>query len=496
MQNLQAVEEDENTKEIEKLNKTQQLNYFRQLKIAKETTANKSIGAAAVKIGVAWEGAEKKCVCKKYNLVWGNDKYVSCEFRTKVVEIAKELGLPQKNYEGANWLMTIFALETNLKFKASTHNGLGYYGLIQFGPAAAKDLNTTTDKLKKMTEIDQLDYVKKYFQQSIFKGKLNSLASLYLAVNYPKNVRENRLSTDDVVYAAPSLAYHQNPSFMKEKGESNSKVEVERVKDGKKVKEMMAGFKDGKTYVWEIEEAIKETYQKGLLNKFRGKCELGYEDSDADGWHDPVHNPQINKYEYHGYIKPQSACFGNVRNEGNRFHAGIDLFAIPEITKVYACLDCKFVSSGSCSITLEVIDTKELIEQMNQVKYVLAYVADKEYKAGIANGNHTGKEKEFILNEKDKVYFFYTHLYQQLSKEKIVDENGIVKAGTHIGYTGVEGNADKTHAPHLHFEVRNITINTNGNYKLNPAKFIELNNFDTKEQDDASKKEWRDKAHK
>ncbi|MDR1347073.1 MAG: peptidoglycan DD-metalloendopeptidase family protein, partial [Prevotellaceae bacterium] len=222
------------------------------------------------------------------------------------------------------------------------------------------------------------------------------------------------------------------------------------------------------------------------------------EGNNGDGvWHDPVENPQINKYEYYGSIKPQSACFGNTRKDKTRFHAGIDLFAIPETTKVYACLDCKFVSFGSCSIILEIIDTKQLIEQKNKINYELQYAKEKEFEAGISMEKYTGKEAEFILKETDKIYLFYTHLYQQLTKKEIVDENGIVKAGTHIGYAGVEGNADKTKAPHLHFEVRNMTMKSNGTYRLNPALFIKLNDYNNNnEQENAQKQEWRDKAHK
>ena len=78
------------------------------------------------------EGCE--CLCKQYDLIWGNK--VSCEFRKKVVEIAKEIGLPQEKNEGANWLMAVIALETAKKFsptigtfeKHKDDSKIGYLG--------------------------------------------------------------------------------------------------------------------------------------------------------------------------------------------------------------------------------------------------------------------------------------------------------------------------------------------------------------------------------
>lgn len=57
---------------------------------------------------------EKICDCQKYDLIWGGK--VSCEFRKKVVQIEKNLGLPQTNHEGASRLMTIMTLESAYSF--------------------------------------------------------------------------------------------------------------------------------------------------------------------------------------------------------------------------------------------------------------------------------------------------------------------------------------------------------------------------------------------
>jgi len=55
--------------------------------------------------------------------------------------------------------------------------------LIQFMPETAKWLGTTTEKLKNMTNIKQLNFVKKYYKP--YKDKIKSYQDLYLATLYP-----------------------------------------------------------------------------------------------------------------------------------------------------------------------------------------------------------------------------------------------------------------------------------------------------------------------
>lgn len=62
----------------------------------------------------------------------------------------------------------------------------GNCGLIQFMPSTAKALGTTTDKLAKMSQIEQLNYVYKYFLP--YKGKLRNLGDVYMAILWPKAV--------------------------------------------------------------------------------------------------------------------------------------------------------------------------------------------------------------------------------------------------------------------------------------------------------------------
>ena len=189
---------------------------------------------------------KNNCICKKYDLIWG--RKVDCAFRKKVVQIAKNIGLPQEKYEGANWLMAVMALETQKTFNPSKQNRFGYTGLIQLGEDAASRLGTTTSALKRMSAVNQLDYVEKYFSLKEFNGKLNTLTDLYLAVLYPTACGHGK---EKEFIVLKNRAYKNNPLFFKEKDE--------RDKNGKaKAKE------NGKTYVWEIEEVIYQLYKEGI----------------------------------------------------------------------------------------------------------------------------------------------------------------------------------------------------------------------------------------
>lgn len=113
-------------------------------------------------------------------LAWG--ARVSPEFRSKVRVIAAGLGVNPSD------LMTCMAWETGRTFNPAEKNkaGSGATGLIQFMPATAQGLGTTTAALAAMTAVQQLDWVEKYFRP--FKGKLRDLADLYMAILWPKAV--------------------------------------------------------------------------------------------------------------------------------------------------------------------------------------------------------------------------------------------------------------------------------------------------------------------
>lgn len=217
-----------------------------------------------VDINTGEKQENRTCVCKDYDLIWGSK--VSCEFRKKVIQIAKNLGLPQENNEGANWLMAVMALETGRTFSPTIgtfksnpddNRTGGYVGLIQTGKLAAQDLGVKRSDLLKMTAEQQLDYVLKFYQFKRFEGKLRTKTDLYLAVNYPAACGHGT-ERDYVVYDSSKPAYDDNPMFKRESHEYYI---------DKKGKKRYYEGKEGKSYVWEFEEAINDFYNEGKQKK-------------------------------------------------------------------------------------------------------------------------------------------------------------------------------------------------------------------------------------
>jgi hypothetical protein len=106
------------------------------------------------------------------------------EFKKRVVEIAENLNVDP------DWLMPVFYIETAaVRFGVINHriqNGIGAVGLIQFMPATAKALGTSGEALKKMSNVQQLDYVYRYLLP--YKGTMKSFADVYFAVFFPAGI--------------------------------------------------------------------------------------------------------------------------------------------------------------------------------------------------------------------------------------------------------------------------------------------------------------------
>jgi hypothetical protein len=81
-----------------------------------------------------------------------------------------------------DWLMAVMNSESGLNHRAVNPNG-GATGLIQFMPATAIALGTTTEALKAMTSVEQLQYVQKYFYP--YRYKIKSYTDLYMAAFFP-----------------------------------------------------------------------------------------------------------------------------------------------------------------------------------------------------------------------------------------------------------------------------------------------------------------------
>ena len=122
-------------------------------------------------------------------------------FKLKALEVADALSLD------VNHLMAVMSFETGGSFSPSQRNaaGSGATGLIQFMPATARQLNTTTDALAAMTAVEQLDYVQRYFEP--FANRLNSVQDIYMAVLWPRAVGK---PASYVLWRSGTRAYEQN----------------------------------------------------------------------------------------------------------------------------------------------------------------------------------------------------------------------------------------------------------------------------------------------
>lgn len=98
-------------------------------------------------------------------------KNITPEFKTKVLEISRKLEMDP------DILMAIMNFESG--FSPSIQNPkTKATGLIQFMEGTAKGLGTTTEALAKMSAIEQLDYVYKYYKP--FKGKIHNVGDAYM----------------------------------------------------------------------------------------------------------------------------------------------------------------------------------------------------------------------------------------------------------------------------------------------------------------------------
>ena len=127
-------------------------------------------------------------------------------FTSKVREISTRLGI------NPNWLMAIMNWESARTFSPSVKNPYSTAtGLIQFMQATAIDLGTTVEQLARMSAVEQLDWVYKYYVR--YRSKLNSYTDLYLTTFYPVAVGKPAnfvLGTSD---ARIREIARRNPSF-------------------------------------------------------------------------------------------------------------------------------------------------------------------------------------------------------------------------------------------------------------------------------------------
>lgn len=113
------------------------------------------------------------------------------EFALKVTDICNQLNIKP------DWLMFVMWFESKLNPQAVNPIS-GATGLIQFMPSTARSLGTTTDVLKHMSNVQQLDYVLAYLRP--YKGRMKTWVDVYLSVFYPRAMgNPNFVITSDIV---------------------------------------------------------------------------------------------------------------------------------------------------------------------------------------------------------------------------------------------------------------------------------------------------------
>lgn len=110
---------------------------------------------------------------------WGNK--LTMEELDKLSSVVSNLGwkAPQLSE-----LMACIAWESGESFSPSKKNpNSSATGLIQFMEAVAREMGTTTAALAKMTVVQQLDYVEKYFWR--YRTRVKTMSDLYMSILWP-----------------------------------------------------------------------------------------------------------------------------------------------------------------------------------------------------------------------------------------------------------------------------------------------------------------------
>jgi hypothetical protein len=156
-------------------------------------------------------------------------------FRDKVISVGNELGIDP------NYIMACMALETVTRFDPSiTNPHSSATGLIQFMRNTAPDLGTTVEKLAKMSHVEQMEYVKKYFEYmaKVFGVPTHtwSLEDVYFSIFTPKLLQ---MGNDAILYSYPETKYIVNAVHDVNKDGHITKAEIAHnirvyYKEGKK----------------------------------------------------------------------------------------------------------------------------------------------------------------------------------------------------------------------------------------------------------------------
>ena len=138
------------------------------------------------------------------------------EFVNKTIEVSNYLKVRPEHLMFLMWFETAHTLDSHIQ------NKIGATGLIQFMPDTARFLGTTTDALKSMSNVEQMEYVKRHL--GIFKGKYKDYVDLYCGIFWPAAVGK-----DDSYRITSDIVAKQNPLFDINKDLDIEKSEIRKV---------------------------------------------------------------------------------------------------------------------------------------------------------------------------------------------------------------------------------------------------------------------------
>jgi Transglycosylase SLT domain len=163
-------------------------------------------------------------------------------FEEKVREVSAKLEIQPE------WLMSVMFSESRFDAQVLNRKGSGAVGLIQWMPATAAGMNTSTAALRQMDHVAQLDYVYKYLQNVRTKyGNYENLTELYLGILFPKAISGDQCFT---LYANPSVQYKQNAGLDEDK---DGRVTVSDI-DRRMQRIYPTAYMKGKTQLAEAQE--------------------------------------------------------------------------------------------------------------------------------------------------------------------------------------------------------------------------------------------------
>lgn len=165
----------------------------------------------------------------------GLDARLGAGFSAKVEQVAANINC------NPNDLLAMMYSESGINPSVQEKNGAT--GLIQFLPATAQGLGTTTSALKNMSAIEQMDYVEKFFKvnKKTFLGNENAqldAGTMYALCFLPASAKSEVLCSSGGKY---SWAYNSNRGVDMDKDGKITKTDL-TVRMNKKYKEMYSDF--------------------------------------------------------------------------------------------------------------------------------------------------------------------------------------------------------------------------------------------------------------